>query len=389
VHDKTSIAIIGAGISGLTLAASLSRAGIRYQLFEQALALTEVGAGIQVAPNAVRLLRELGVGQRLSAVGVRPSAIEIRRSDDVAIGRTTLGSECEELYGAPYYTFHRADLHRTLLDGLGDGRLHLGMRCVGITETVDDVVLDFADGQSVRADVVVGADGIHSVVREHLAQDEPVFSGQTIYRGLVPADLLPALAANPRVLLWIGPEQHVVCYPIASGKLVSFGATTPAGDWRLESWSARGEVGDLLAAYTGWHEATRSVLAAATQVSRWALHDREPLARWSSARVTVVGDAAHPMLPFLAQGANQGIEDAVALAMCLAEDEDVAAALDRYERVRKPRTRMIQEGSRARSTEFHLSDEAEQRERDLRIAGASTLRAMGWLYGYDVRAELR
>ncbi|WP_369029010.1 FAD-dependent monooxygenase [Streptomyces adonidis] len=392
-RDGGSMAIVGAGIAGLTLATALGRAGIRCEVFEQAKNLREVGAGVQIAPNASRLLHRLGLAQRLGPVVVRPDAVEMRRWDDSRLlGRTELGAACEELYGAPYYTVHRADLHQSLLSGIDDNILHIGRRCVRVEELPEGARLHFDDGSTHDADVVIGADGIHSVVRDALAMDEPRFSGQSIYRGLVPADRLPFPLDEPKVRLWLGPRQHVVCYPVSGGKWVSVGATTPAGDWSTESWTAEGRVEDVVDAYQGWHKEATDVLNALDQVGRWALHDRDPLRHWCSAggRIAVVGDAAHPMLPFQAQGANQAIEDVIVLAACLrvADQDGIPKALARYERTRRPRTDRLQQLSRSNSRRFHLSDGEGQRERDTALLGAQSLREQEWLYGYDAEAVL-
>src|SRR5947207_10509013 len=270
------IAIVGGGIAGLTVAAALSRAGVGCEVFEQTRQLRELGAGIQLSPNATRPLRRLGLGRHLDAVGVRPDAVEMRRwdSNDVLM-RTPLGAACEAMYGAPYLSAHRAELHTGLLELLPAGVVRLGLRCVAVRERPDDVELRFDDGSTVHADVVVGADGIRSVVRAHLVADRPRFSGQTVYRGLVPADRLPELVRHPTVVIWLGPGRHCVCYPISRGTLVSFVATAPAGDWRGESWTAQARREELTDAYTGWHDEVRAVLGAADTVTRWALHDRD------------------------------------------------------------------------------------------------------------------
>ncbi|WP_345575311.1 FAD-dependent monooxygenase [Nonomuraea rosea] len=381
-----SVAIVGAGIAGLTFAAALRRAGVDVHVYEQAPRLFEVGAGVQLAPNATRLLHRLGLGDRLRAVAVAPQAIEMRRWDDgTLLQRTPLGDLCLLRFGAPYYTVHRADLHRSLLSLVPRERVHLAARCDAVTQSADAARLTMGDGTTVVADLVVGADGIHSVAREHLASDRPQYSGQTIYRGLVPAERVPYLLAEPRVQLWYGPDQHCVCYPVSSGRQVSFGATVTAPDWREESWSARGSVRDLAPVYTGWHEDVTRLIDAAETVSRWALHDRESLDRFGSGRVAVIGDAAHPMLPFRAQGANQAIEDAVALARCLLEEgaDGLGAALRRYSRIRLSRTSRIQRESRDSVRSFHLADGDAQRRRDTAARTSSGLDRHQWLFGYD------
>ncbi|MEO3746334.1 FAD-dependent monooxygenase [Plantactinospora sp. B5E13] len=382
------IAVVGAGIAGLTVAAGLTRLGLASTVFEQAPQLGEVGAGLQLAPNAVRLLRRLGLGRELDRVAVRPEAIEMRRwQDGELIMVTELGDACEQRYGAPYYTVHRADLHRCLRALLPDDPVRLGRRCRSVSERPDGVELGFDTGEGHRADLVVGADGIHSVVRAALLPDRPRFSGETIYRGLVRADRLPSLAERPRVRLWLGPGRHVVCYPVSGGDWISFGATVPADDWQVESWSAEADPGELRKAYQGWHPDVVNLLAEADPVRRWALHDRDAVDRWSTDRLTLVGDAAHPMLPFFAQGANQAVEDAFALAACLARtDGGVAGALRRYEEVRAPRVAQVHQRSRGNATALHLPDGVAQRDRDAALRHRADLSHQDWLYGHD--AEL-
>jgi len=380
------VAVVGAGIGGLTLAAALIRDGLTCQVFEQTPVLEEVGAGIQLAPNAVRVLGGLGLNQQLRLAAVRPEALEMRRWDDnTVLRRTELGARCEEMYGAPYYTVHRAELHRRLLEQLPSGTVHLGLRCIDLRQRPREVELAFENGFHEHADVVVGADGIHSTVRDRLVPDQPRFSGQTIYRALVPADRVPFLLEEPKVVLWLGPRQHCVSYPISGDSLVSLGATTPGEDWQTESWSAKGRPEDLRARYAAWHPQVRELTAGVDMVSRWALYDRDPLPRWSDQRMTVLGDAAHPMLPFFAQGANQAIEDAAVLATCLrqAETAGVVAALARYEQIRRPRTEEVHRISRANTVALHLPDGAEQRRRDEALAAGAALRDQEWLFGYD------
>jgi len=385
-RPQLRVAVAGAGIAGLAFAAALHRAGIDCHVYEQAEHLTEVGAGVQVAPNATRLLHRLGLRDRLRAVAVAPQAIEMRRWDDGRLlQRTPLGSLCRRRFGAPYYAVHRADLHSGLLSLARPDRVHLGARLVAVTQSTDEARLHLSDGTTVAADLVVGADGIHSIAREQIVADQPRYSGQTIYRGLVPAERVPFLLTDPRVQLWLGPDQHCVCYPVSSGRQVSFGATVSASDWQEESWSARGDVAQLAAAYAGWHPSVARLIGAAESVSRWALHDRESIDRLSSGRVAVIGDAAHPMLPFQAQGANQAIEDAVVLAVCLADacPGRLSAALRRYERIRLPRTTRIQRQSRANAETFHLVDGDAQCRRDTSAQTSSGLDRHEWLFGYD------
>lgn len=388
--DELRIGIVGAGIAGLTVANALVASGMSCHVFEQAGQFADVGAGIQVAPNASRVLHRLGLEPSLRQVAMHPRRIEMRRWDDGALLRSMDLAACPELFGAPYYTVHRADLHRVLVERLPSGVIHLGRRCVGAVEHPDGVALRLSDGSVTTVDVVVGADGIRSVLRQMVADDEPTFSGQHIVRGLIAGTTLPDLVDDPRVVLWLGPDQHLVCYPIRGGRLISFGATLSAATAGAESWTAPGSVAELQARYQGWDAMVARILAAADGVTRWALHDREVLHRWSTDRVTLVGDAAHPMLPFLAQGANQAIEDAMVLALALQDTTaaDIAPALLRYEELRRARTEQVHEVSRRNTQMLHLADGPEQQERDAVLARSADVRDQSWLFGHDVTADL-
>jgi salicylate hydroxylase len=388
--SQKNVAIVGAGIAGLAFAAALDRLEIDFDVYEQAPLLSEVGAGVQLAPNATRLLHRLGLSDHLRATAVAPEAIEIRRWDDgTLLQRTPLGQACRDRFRAPYYTMHRADLHSGLLSLIPHERVHVAAQCVGVAQTDETARLEFSDRTKVYAALAIGADGIHSVVRESLAHDHPRYSGQTIYRGLVPAERVPHLLDEPRVLLWFGPGQHLVCYPVSSGRQVNFAATVAAPDWSGESWSARAGLVDVAPKFAGWHKDVTDLIRAADEVGRWALHDRESLDRLGCGRVAVIGDAAHPMLPFRAQGANQAIEDAVVLARCLSKEEGRDAALRRYERIRLPRTDRIQQESRESVRTYHLTDGDAQRDRDAAAGASSGLDEFEWLWGYDSDNEVK
>ena len=366
--DGIRVAVVGAGIAGLSAAAFLARAGIACTVYEQAPELREVGAGIQLSPNGSRLLHRIGLAEHLSRVGVRPAAIELRRwRDDATIARTELGLRCVAEYGAPYYTLHRADLHGGLR-GLA-GAVLTGRRCVGVVEHPDRVDLRFADGTSASADLVVGADGLHSVVRKAIAADPPRFSGLVVHRGLIHLPVPPP----PTVRIWLGPRGHVVCYPISAQRVnvvVALPASVPPGA--------------LGPAFAGWHPAVRELVTAVDGSIRWELYDRAPLARWGTGRVVLAGDAAHPMLPFGAQGANQAIEDAAALAACLRDGlADVPGALRRYELLRVPRVARVSAMVKDNAGNHHLPDGVRQRRRDRPMRSRAGLGARAWLYGYD------
>lgn len=389
------VVIIGAGIGGLTAALTLLRAGLEVQVFEQAAELREVGAGIQISPNATRLLHRLGLAERLRQVAVRPVALEMRRwQDGTVLSRQLLADVCEETFGASYYHLYRPDLLAVLAGALPRGIVHLHRRCVAVSQDGNGATVSFADGTTVQADVVVGADGIHSTVRESLFGAEfPRFSGSIAYRGLVPAERLEYLKLERNASAWLGPERHFVHYYVGAGRFVNFVAVVPAGDWRVESWSARGEVADALAEFADWHPQLREIIRAVDFTNRWGLYDRDPLECWSVGRVALLGDAAHAMLPFMAQGAVQSIEDAFVLAKCLigADGASIPAALRRHEEIRKPRASQVQARARQNGVTFHLPDGEAQRQRDAHLVaagGSNPLLASAWLYGHDVEAEM-
>ena len=299
-----------------------------------------------------------------------------------------MGAACERLYGADCYVAHRADVLAMLQQSLPAERLRLGQRCVAVRQTAQAAELDFADRcgrhTSEDCDVVIGADGIHSFVRAIVApQVEVRFSGLCAYRCLVPADKAPDMALRPVQALWLGPGRHFVHYPISRGRWVNVVAIVPAGDWRTESWTAEGSIADLSAAFAGWDDRVQQLILSATDTKRWALYDRSPLERWSEGRISLLGDAAHAMLPFFAQGAAQAIEDAAVLADCLrqARRDSVAQALQRYEQMRRPRASRVQLMSRGREIRNHLPDGPEQRRRDSEFADGDPLRQSAWLYG--------
>jgi salicylate hydroxylase len=387
------VIVVGAGIGGLAAALMLGRAGIDVSLFEQASELRGVGAGIMTSPNANRILHRLGLEEPLRRIGVRPRARQLRRWDDGRVLATApLAGVCERDFGAPYYNFHRAELLDVLACPLPDGIVHLDHRCVELTPRANRVELRFHNGTIVDADLVVGADGIHSTVRDTIFSPlSPRFSGDVAYRALIPIDRLRNLDFDLDWANWLGPNCHFVHYLVGAGaRYLSITASVP-GESRVESWSAKGDVAEWLAAFTGWHPQVRAIIAAADTTNTWALYDRDPLPRWSVGRITLLGDAAHAMLPYMAQGAVQSIEDAAVLAKCLAHvnRNDVGAALLRYEQVRKPRVTQCQEGSRHNGLIYHLADGEEQRKRDASFASsvmASTANVT-WLYGHDVEAE--
>lgn len=390
VHQPR-IAIVGGGIGGLAAAAFLARAGLASTVYEQARELGEVGAGLVASPNLVRLLRRLGVLDRLLERAV-PLDIgwEFRRWEDGRVlSAENLSGACEHLYGERTYTTHRADLLSVVEAAVPRGSVRLGMRCAGVEIGDDRAVLAFADGSAVEADAVIGADGIHSVVRHAVVGPSPaVFSGLCAFRALVPAASAPAFARRLAQTLWIGPDHHLVHYPISSGRMINLVAFAPAGQDAVESWSATATTELFLAEFDGWDPRLRELISASGTPGRWALLDRAPLHRWTSGPVALLGDAAHPMFPFFAQGAAQSIEDAAVLARCLVADlANPARALLRYHSLRHERTTRIQTVSHQRAHVNHLPDGPEQRARDASLASSDPLTANGWIYGHDPESD--
>jgi 2-polyprenyl-6-methoxyphenol hydroxylase-like FAD-dependent oxidoreductase len=383
----TGIAVVGGGIGGLAAAAFLRRAGLAATVYEQASSLGELGAGLVVAPNAARLLRRLPSKSRLERAGVvLETGWEFRRwADGSVLFAQQLGEVCTRRYGEHTWTMHRTDLLEVLRAAVPEDAIKLGRRCTGVTQDAAGVTLTFSAGSPVRADVVVAADGIHSVLREHVTTASPPReSGLCAWRSLVPAEAAPSIARRPVQTLWLGYRHHLVHYPVSAGRLVNLVAFSPAGPDEVESWSAAGEVADLAAEFAGWDPRVGELIAAAGHVGRWSVLDRAPLPRWVAGRIALLGDAAHPMLPFYAQGAGQAIEDAAALAVCLATGPwDPRAALARYEKARMPRATRVQEASRGRIPHHHLPDGPEQLARDAAFAGEDPLRHNDWIYAYD------
>ncbi|MES2538719.1 MAG: FAD-dependent monooxygenase [Pseudomonadota bacterium] len=392
-NPRLRILIAGAGIGGLTAALALRKQGYENVLVvEQAPELREVGAGVQMTPNAVKVLHKLGLAEQLRAVGVTPKGSQSRSwSSGRIIRNFPLGEACLAEYGVPYYQVHRAHLHSMLADAVGLQSVRLASKFVGFTQDAQGVTLQLASGEQVRGDVLIGADGVHSVIRTGLlGPEKPRFSGLVAWRGLAPVERLKQFGIEKNTHSYWGPQRHFVHYYVAGGNLMNWIGVVPARDWTLESWSVKGDKREVLDEFAGWHPVVRGIIEATDQPFKWALYDREPLAGWSQGRVTLLGDAAHPMLPFMSQGAAQSIEDGYVLGLCIARNpSDVNAALLDYERLRLERTKRVQLGSRANGEMFHLASPFARLMRDIqfRIASFSKhsakRRAIDWVYRYD------
>lgn len=385
------IVVIGGGVGGLATAGSLQKRGFEATVYEQASALTAVGAGVVVAPNSQRLLADV-FGADLLPGAVHPTALHVRRwQDGVTISRQPLGSEARARFGAHYVAVHRADLLDALAAGLRPGSLHVGHRAVSVEQTGETVVVGFADGKSVTADLVVGADGIRSsVAATQGISTVPRACGYAAFRGTVPRRGLEDLGREHAA--WLGPDRHFVHYPIRGGEVLNFVAIVPSPQQESESWSAAGDIGEARAHFADWDVRVRRILDAADSVRLWGLYDRPARDVLHIGRVVLVGDAAHPVLPFFAQGASLALEDAAVLGAMLADSatRDVERRLAAYSAARVPRVHRVQEVSHRNATMFHLPDGPQQKARDARLAsvdGGDPMRDNGWLYGHDVRDD--
>jgi salicylate hydroxylase len=370
---QLKIAIAGGGVGGMAAAIALRMQGASVTILEQTKAYGRIGADVNLTPNAVHALDRLGIGDALRRTAARPEFRISRMWDTGAeTSRLPMSSEAEAKYGAPQLTIHRADLLSSLEDALAPGTLRLESKVRSVEQDANGAALVLENGARIEADVVIGADGIHSVVRRTLfGADAPRFTGLVSWRATCPRSAVATLPNLDSFTKWWGPtpDRQIVVFPLSRGEEIFVFATTPQQDWTQEGWTLAGDMKELRAAYADFHPEARALLDACTEVTRSALHVREPMPRWSQGRVTILGDAAHPMVPFMAQGACMAIEDAVVLARALdgASAADVPAALQRYEAARKERTARVQRGSLANEW--------------LKEGGNAD-----WVYGYDAWA---
>ncbi len=366
--------VVGGGLGGMAAALALARAGIEVQVYEQAQELTEVGAGVSLAPNGLRMLERLGLGAGIERLGARHVSTELRLSD----GRPAPYEPHQFARAGRNVGIHRADLLGLIAGQLPPSTLHTGHRCTDFSQDARSATVGFADGTTATADVVIGADGIHSVLQEFVVEPaEPVFSGVVAYRGLVARhDGYPAGTMR----MWVGDRKHFLVFPVRAGQLLNYVGFVPSDTSVPESWSASGDPAALAAQFAGWDPAIGRVTAAISEPGgsgfQWGMYDRAPLPRWTRGRLTLLGDAAHPMLPHLGQGVNQALEDAVALATLLgapASSADVPQTLTAYEGLRRDRTARVQLASRHNGAGYDSS--------------GSQLTDRRWIYEYDAWGE--
>lgn len=342
-NDTPVVTILGAGIGGLTLAAALDTVGIRWRIFEQATAFARVGAGIQMTPNAVKVLRGVGLEEPLKAIAYDA---QWRASREWNTGREILripmGERVAQRYGAPHLLLHRGDLHQTLLSKVGDDRIRFASRVVAVEPGDDGVLLRFDDGSTEAAEVVVAADGVHSVTREKLFGAAPAaYSGTIAYRSVFPSALLKQPLMDPKSK-WRGPDRQISIYYIGDGSEVYFTTRVPFPEPVRESFSLEADMEELREAFAGFHDEVRDFLAACPSAQKWAVYEREPLPTWIDGRVVLLGDAAHPMTPSMAQGAAMSMEDAAILARSLVAEPTVEAAFATYQATRYERASTVQ-----------------------------------------------
>jgi salicylate hydroxylase len=389
---KPKIAIIGGGIGGLTAAQALVRRGFELDVYESTPELKEIGAGVALGPNAMKALRALDLEQPVREVGWESEYGLLRNWKTGRVISRSPGREfLKRQYGATGCTVHRADLLDVLAAAVPDSMVHLGNRCVGVTTTDTVASARFTDGSEIEADVVIGADGIHSAVRASLfGPDAPRFTGKICWRCLVPVDAVPGGLPSTDAVTWLGPHGAIVVYLVRRGELVNVVAHYDNDTWTEESWIREVDRSEVIENYSGWHESLTRLFSASDKHYKWALYDRDPLKQWTKGRATILGDAAHPMLPYLGQGACQAMEDGVVLAMALDQmADDPTGALKMYERVRLPRASRVVLYARERGEDNHLVSPLAAFKRDMLIAVRQrftrnrTGRGGNWIFEYD------
>ncbi len=382
------IIVAGAGIGGLTAAACLLKAGFEVSVFEQAQQLSEVGAGIQISANAARVYDHIGVLDQIIAKGCLPESYRFRMFDDGELLQSIpLGQTYSALHGVPYVTIHRADLHKILvhhLQSLAPGAMALTKRVVSFEENMESVSVHFSDGTSAEGDMLVAADGFKSIIRTQMFGDVPAkYTGDAIWRVMVPMHALPREYQATDVDIWVGPRKHAVTYPLRNGELMNFVACIEYDQWDDESWLSAKPWSELRDDFLGWHPIFQEIIQVVErdQCYRWAMMERVPIPNWSSRRVTLLGDAAHPTLPYMAQGAAMAVEDAAVLARALVVQENVPGAIQCYQQNRIGRTTRIVNESSSNRTLFHIPDRDALKNQ--MAARNMNKERNSWLFNYD------
>ena len=393
---RKTVLIVGAGIGGLTAALACLKQGFDVEVVEQASELKEVGAGLQLSANGNRALYALGLGDALQRLSCEATGKEIRLWNSGETWKLfDLGAESVARYGYPYFTVYRPDLLGVLIDAvraIKPEAIHLNARCTGFEQDAGGVTLLLdKPGARMRGDALIGADGVHSRIRQGLfGADKPDFTGIMAWRGVIPMDRLPARMRRMVGTNWVGPGGHIVHYPLNAGRLMNFVGVRERSDWQVESWSVRGTTEEFRKDFAGWNEDIQLMIDAVDVPYKWALMTRAPLPQWTMGRVSLLGDACHSTLPFLAQGAVMAIEDGFILARALAAHNDAATALKRYEAARIERTTRIVEGAAANAKRFHnpeLAHSAGARAYVEREWNEARVRERyEWLFTYDVTA---
>jgi salicylate hydroxylase len=396
MNKSRNVVVVGGGIGGLTAALALLRRGIDVQVYDQSNQLKEIGAGIQISSNGSRVLFALGLEDALRKVQVRPERRELRHwSTGETWNWFDLGDKSIERFGTPHLMLHRGDLHNLLagaVRSLKPDAISLDRRCVAVTSHAGHAEATFEDGSVAKGAYVVGADGIHSKVRVCLfGPSRPVFTGCIAWRGLIPMERLPSHLARMVGTNWLGPHGNVLHYPVRRGELMNFVSMSERSDWQVESWSTAGEKAELRNDFRDWHADVQVMIDQIETPYKWAMMIREPMAAWSKGRVTLLGDACHPTLPFLGQGGVMSIEDGYVLAACLDKYfAEPGAAFARYEDIRKDRTSMV-----VRKATENKASAFEPRLADKDLVAVEVAREwqqvrlrerMDWLYNYDATA---
>lgn len=391
------VIIAGAGIGGLTTALCCLNEGLKVTLLEQAAELKEIGAGVQISSNGSVVLRELGLLDLADRVAVKPVSFRVLSFEtDEIISDMPLGVEAESRYGGPFYQFHRADLLDALKSKLPSDVLKLESKVVDVAQTDRGVTAILANGEKISGDVLVGADGIHSIIRSKIVGDGPTsFSGKLVWRALIPAERIGDLNFKERFYGWAGLDRMVWAYWVRPGEMFNFGGVVPSAEVKREAWSQTGDLGELRASFVGANARLAALIERIDEAFITGLYDRDPLPRWTAGRATLIGDAAHAMLPYLAQGATQSVEDGYVLAKCLAaQPSDVAGALAMFELKRRPRTTKVQTVARSTHIFWTEGDPVQVQARNGRMAGLAQIDPLAttvwkWLYGYSpIKAAL-